>query len=138
MFRWVVSVNVPLSYLVIFWCIFVFSLVDLYLHHAMPALAMRLLKTVYKAYVKPACITPDIIQTAFMMNNLHEGIDLLKELRQRNPENKRVNHYLCRALFSEGRVDEFKRLTSRNHNLSRYEDEWTSVRRVDSQLDEAG
>lgn len=117
----------------------VFALVDLYLHHAMPALAMRLLKTVYKAYVKPACITPDIIQTAFMMNNLSEGIDLLKEQRQRNPEDKKINQYLCRTLFSEGRIEEFKRIASRNHSIGRYEEEWSTPRKVDDmQFDDAG
>jgi CheY-like chemotaxis protein len=116
----------------------VYALVDLYLNHAMPALAMRLLKTIHKSYVKADCITPDIIQTAFMMNNLSEGIELLKELRQKNPENRVITRYLCRALFAEGRIDEFKRIASRNHSIARYEEEWGPKKIADDELDDAG
>lgn len=101
------------------------SLVDLYLHSAMPTYASRLLRHARTYHNDPLCLIPDQIQTHLMLNQIPESIELTQQLITHDYLKEFAESILPRLYFAEGLQGEFNRFfKAQKDQIQKYELAW--------------
>ncbi len=104
------------------------SLVDLYLHAAMPKLAHQLLTTLKNTNGISRLIAPDYVQSALMIGQLNTALECLGQLAKgANPDPTSIDFY-ARLLFSAGRDDEAEQLLAQSgRSFKKFQQKWLNA-----------
>lgn len=102
----------------------IISLVDFYLHAAMPNYSLKLLNMAKKTYNNPKTLLLDFLQAYSLRNEISKTIPILKRMKEENFMPSIANTFLARALLVEGFRREFNIQTSYTNNKDQYLLEW--------------
>jgi hypothetical protein len=102
----------------------ILALADFYLHAAMPAIALRLVRGAETTYGQVVALLVDRLQIEMMSLNFDAALKTFNDLQARNFMPNDYQSYLARILFSDGRQDLFLKTLGSNAKAEKFEQAW--------------
>ena len=103
----------------------ILATIDFYLHAAMPATALKIIRVAKKNHGHPTIIVPEEVQALLMLNQVERCIPLLRELTEAKYMPEMAKSFLIRCQYAEGYLDDFmKEIKEEPDKISQFKSSW--------------